>query len=138
MVSSVSILLYGRDSSLLNTRELILQRAGYRVFTATDLSEIDSVLQGESVDLLILCHSLTLEQCGRALAFCHSRWPFVKSLLLAAPGSWCAKGKRELVFEASAGPAELLATVGRLFIHPRVSDSTLNRKEMVCPSMSAQ
>jgi len=135
---SLSILLYGKDRSLLNTRELILLRAGYRVFTASDLLEIDSVVQGESVDLLILCHTLTLEQCGRALAFGHSRWPFMKSLLLAATDSWCAAGKPELVFEAAAGPAELLATVGRLFPYPPVSDSTLNRKEIVCPSMLVQ
>jgi hypothetical protein len=138
MGPSLTVLLYGRDRSLLNTRELILQKAGYRVWTAADLSEIDRAVQGERVDLLILCHSLTLEQCGRALAFCHSRWPFTKSLLLAVAGSWCAAGKPELVFEAAAGPAELLATVGRLFAHPRVSKSTLNRKEIVCPSMLAQ
>jgi hypothetical protein len=114
MPSQASILLYGRDEQLLQSRQLLLQRGGYEVWVATGLAEIDVVSRLERIDLLILCHSLTLEECGRALAFGQSRWPFMKSLILSAVGSWSEAGELPQVFDTTLGPERLLSTLSRL------------------------
>jgi hypothetical protein len=56
----ISILLYGQNRRLLQTRQMVLQRSGYRVWVATDQKEIDALSRTETVSLLVLCHSLTL------------------------------------------------------------------------------
>jgi hypothetical protein len=121
MSSQISILLFGLDEHLLGTRSLLLRKAGYRVFVATGLAQINSLSQVETIDLMILCHTLDLKESGRALAFAQSQWPFMKSLILSAVGSWSEAGNPDLVFEASQGPAKLLATLGHLL--PQASSS---------------
>jgi DNA-binding NtrC family response regulator len=109
-----SVLLYGRDSRLLHTRQMLLQRDGYRVWVATNLDEIDAISRVETVSLLMLCHSLTLQECGRTVAYCQSRWPLMKSLILTSPGSWCEAGGPHQVFDATQGPANLLIALEQL------------------------
>jgi hypothetical protein len=123
MPSQISILLYGRDEQLLGSRLLLLQKSGYRVFVATGLAQIDALSHTEAIDLLILCHSLTLEESGRALAFSQSRWPFMKSLILSAVGSWSETGNPDRVFDTSRGPTRLLVTLGQLLDHQSSSHS---------------
>jgi hypothetical protein len=115
MSAPMSILLYGHDQHLLRTRQMLLQGAGYRTMIATNLAEIDRLSHYETIDLLILCHSLTLEECGRALALAQSRWPFMRSLMLSAMGSWCFEEASVQVFDTTQGPAKLLVAVNHLF-----------------------
>jgi hypothetical protein len=117
--SQILILLYGRDTRLLESRQLVLQRAGYEVWIALGLAEIDAISQVEVVDLLILCHTLTVEECGRALFFSQSRWPLMKSLVLSALGSWCEGGEPDQVFDSVQGPAKLVAILSHLFSEER-------------------
>jgi hypothetical protein len=125
MSFQMSILLYGRDKHLLGTRLLLLQRAGYRVLVATELAQIDVLSRVEVIDLLMLCHSLTPEECGHVIDFCQFRWPFMKSLVLSALGSRCEGKSPDRVFETSQGPAKLLATLGHILDHQSSSHSHL-------------
>ena len=114
MAQTLSILMYGRDAQLLETRRMVLETSGHKVRTTMDLSEIDRIAAFQNFDLLILCHSLSMEQCGRALALAHSRWPSVESLILTAGAAGCTTPLTERVLDAMQGPAKLISTVGQI------------------------
>jgi DNA-binding response OmpR family regulator len=55
----VTILSAGKDESLLETRKLVLQSAGYAVITAFGVDEsIRLCREGTHFDLAILCHTI--------------------------------------------------------------------------------
>ncbi|MGI4826972.1 MAG: hypothetical protein ACRYFU_02090 [Janthinobacterium lividum] len=56
MKSASSILMYGRDNCLLQTRALVLQQAGYKVATIQQWSGAQA---HKKVNLVVLCHTLT-------------------------------------------------------------------------------
>jgi hypothetical protein len=110
-VEMTSILIFGLDHTLLQTRHWILSRHGYATQVATDLSEVERGLAEDSIRLLILCYTLNEHQCDRALALGHS-CPGTQILLLAH-GNCTGDGASEVlnVFE---GPEELLSAVDKL------------------------
>jgi hypothetical protein len=72
------------------------------------------MLREKEVDLLILCHSLPMEDRGRALAFTY-RWPMMRSLVLTAGADGCRGDLLATVRDAVGGPAELASTAGKFF-----------------------
>jgi DNA-binding response OmpR family regulator len=84
----ISILLFGRNTRLLETRKMVLESVGYRVYLASDLSTASYMLREAEIDLLILCHSLPMEERGRALAVTY-HWPMMRSLVLTAGEDGC-------------------------------------------------
>lgn len=52
------ILLYGHYPTLLQTRRWILEKAGFRVWIATQFAELENILTTRPIDLLILSHTL--------------------------------------------------------------------------------
>ena len=67
MPTSPSVLVFGRDFQLVHTRSLILQRAGYTVWTASTLDEIKELLPHPAMDVMVLCHSLSTEEMGESV-----------------------------------------------------------------------
>ena len=80
---AASILIYGTDSILLQTRRWILEGQGYRVLIATQIWEFELVPREPPMELLILCHSLDEDKCSDAEKLALGRWPRIKSLALA-------------------------------------------------------
>ncbi len=119
MSAPAAILMYGRDPQLIDTRRMVLERSGYKVLTTMNLAEIDRITAQSSLDLLILCYTLSMAECDRALASAHSQRPAIKSLVLVAGGSGCSSAQQvDGVFDAMEGPARLISTVGRLVSTP--------------------
>jgi hypothetical protein len=58
------ILTYGRDETLLHTRRLLLEQAGYMVDTASTPGSFQSHLAGAKspYSLLILCHTIATQE----------------------------------------------------------------------------
>ena len=106
-----SILVYGRDHRLLETRGWILERAGYRVLTALTLAEVERIAASESIGLLLLCHSLSVEDCEKALIAVSTIHPEVKRLLMTANTPLCPVGQNDWVLSAFDGPQALAAAV---------------------------
>jgi DNA-binding NtrC family response regulator len=128
MSPKTSILVYGSDPQLLKTRRWILERADYRVSTAMELDDIVQLFSVEQVSLLILCHTLSTEECGRALALAHSKRPPIQTLALTAGQSGCRLGSSDEVIDAMEGPVKLLNTVTRLASSmPSFSSTQQNR-----------
>jgi len=110
----ISILLFGRNTRLLETRKRGLSSVGYRVYIAPDLSAVSHMIREKEVDLLILCHSLPMEDRGRALSFTYRR-PMMRSLVLTAGDDGCRDHLLTEVRNAVGGPAELASTAGKFF-----------------------
>jgi len=80
--TQISIVLFGHDARLLETRKWALHSLGYRVLTAMHLAELDRIPNSPPVDLLVLCHTLSAKECAHAAAHASSRWPAIKKLAL--------------------------------------------------------
>jgi CheY-like chemotaxis protein len=57
----VVILAVGFDPSLMRTRSLVLQSAGYIVESASSLKEAVTRFRGGDFDLVLLCHSIPMK-----------------------------------------------------------------------------
>ncbi len=109
-----SILVYGRDHRLLETRSWVLEQAGYRVLTALTLTEAERIAEIESVGLLLLCHSLSVEDYVNALTAVSTIHPEMKRLLMTANTPLCPLGPDDRVLSAFDGPGALVAAVQEL------------------------
>lgn len=114
MSSQTSILIYGRDTRLLETRRWVLERAGYWVSQATELSSLMSLVPLEHVSLLILCHTLSMEECGRALALVQVRWPQVQTVTLIAGDAGCRLTPSSEWVDSREGPKRLVDAIASL------------------------
>lgn len=120
---STSILMYGRDSELLKIRKWVLESRGYQVRTEIDLCKIASALTEENFDLLILCHSATVEDCEIVLELATLRWPAIKTLILRAGMQGCHAQLLGNVFDITGGPAMLLSAIDKITQAEPVADA---------------
>jgi DNA-binding NtrC family response regulator len=118
MSTPTTILVYGRDTGLLQTRQWLLEASGYRVLTATEISEVKGLVAEEGIDLLILCHSLSTEETQEALAAVAAPRPKIHTLIMAAYYGSHPSGMPDAVLEVMDGPAQLVSVVERLVQRP--------------------
>lgn len=117
-----NLLICGLDPLLLDTRRLILERCGYQVWCASNLVNARQIIQSRRVDLLILCHSLSTDECDqlRAIASIHS--PQTKILTLSAGFKGCRGEMISQIFDTSDGPAKLLSVVEQLLPKSQIEE----------------
>jgi hypothetical protein len=121
--NAISVLIFGRDTRLLESRKWVLQGWGYRVLSARYLSAINRLPLQPAVDLLVLCYSLTSKECESAIAHARLRWPEVKTLALvrhssaryAGPGE-PAPGLSQMA-KALDAPDPMVSLIGQLVGH---------------------
>jgi CheY-like chemotaxis protein len=77
------ILLAGNDFRLLATRAAVLAKTEASV-TCCNASEAMKVLESETFDLVVLCHSLTATQAAEITDRVHQRLPGTKILLVVS------------------------------------------------------
>jgi len=111
MPTSASVLVFGRDHQLVHTRCLILEKAGFHVRTAASLPDIQQLPPEPHMDVMVLCHSLSPQDCDEALILTHERWPDIQTIALVAGVSDCGSDSTDAVMEAYEGPAKLIAAV---------------------------
>ena len=110
-----SILIFGVDDKLLETRKWLLEAQHHRVFTATSLNEFPP--PAIHIDLLVLCHTLTKEACDLALDKASRSWPLATHLnLIGIGGTPCSHNGP--IFSALDGPAGFISTIRQLLPHP--------------------
>jgi len=122
--NSISVLIFGHDTRLLESRKWVLQGWGYRVLSARYLSAIDRLPLQPAVDLLVLCYSLSPKECESAIAHARLRWPEVKTLALVRHHSTVRHmglGEPAPVLDQMAkaldAPDPMLSVVGQLVGH---------------------
>ena len=106
MSGKPEILCVGHDSVLNRTRRMILERC-FAVALAQSLSEATALLRGRRFALVLLCHSLTDDDCRSIVDFIHSLQSTVRILVLGEERSQLQLAAQDEEF-ASGGPAELL------------------------------
>jgi CheY-like chemotaxis protein len=117
MPPPASVLVFGRDDQLIHTRSLILEKAGFRVRTASSLPDLHQLLAEPAMDVLLLCHSLSTAECDAALTMTQDRWPKIQTISMLSGSSGCAAEPTDAVMNAADGPAKLIQEVIR-HTHP--------------------
>jgi DNA-binding response OmpR family regulator len=109
------ILVYGNDPLLLTTPRLVLEKAGFRVFTSMTYEDTMQMMLNQQLDLLILCQTLNEGERLGALAASRHVCPPMKTVIMSPtdePISLVVS--REQVVEPQYGPEALLAVVKRM------------------------
>jgi hypothetical protein len=104
------LLIYGNDLVLLQTRQWVLERerGNFEVVLAETAAEVASILASRTVTLLILCHSLSLEDCRTALAVLEALSAQTQRLLLQGSFSQALALYRHEVLDPFEGPVALI------------------------------
>lgn len=118
-----NILLFGVDPQLMETRRMVLVKAGFRVHTALRMAEFERAGDQASPDVVVLCHTLSEEDCVVALDIAERQWPAARRLVLVAGNQSIPERARKYAWEAAEGPARLVAQVGQLARTPNPLDA---------------
>lgn len=118
MPSLGNILLYGHDHALLATRVLLLERAGYKVTSTLSQQEAEEPFDIGTLDLLVLCHTLTREEQERTMRAIHLLRPHLRGLALTEGRAAQAEGGVAEFVNRLEGPGFLLARIERLLREP--------------------
>lgn len=110
-MSPSSILVYGRDPALLDTRRWVLERGGFDVMLTTDPAEVEKLVCDPRVSLLILCHTLTTAECQRITESASTLNPELKQLRMAILPSSRSADPAGSVISVFDGPKALLHAV---------------------------
>lgn len=106
-----SILCLGNDLALLQTRKLVLETQ-FDVKHCSNAKEAIQLWPACPFELLVLCHTLSDEECAAAEAYADSRTPAAHLLALQAGRS--AFSKRARILRNLDGPEPLLNAVREL------------------------
>jgi hypothetical protein len=109
-----TILVYGNDEMLVTTRQLILGKARYEVFSATNFASALTVLVNEAVNVPLLCQSLTEEERRGILETGRAIQPEIKCLTFGYDGLEIVFENGESAVKSLNGPASLVQTIARL------------------------
>ncbi|MFN2974162.1 hypothetical protein [Terriglobus aquaticus] len=109
MNEQAHILITGRDPDLLETRSLVLQTAGHRV--STTLEPIATFAPLESVQLLIVCHTLEASERQSDLEALGIASPNARALCVAP---YSGDMGDIATFNSYEGPREMMRVVNRL------------------------
>ena len=111
MSAPASVLVFGRDHQLVHTRCLILEKAGFSVRTAASLPDIRHLPSEPNMDVMLLCHSLSPQDCDEALSVTHQRWPHIQTIAMISGHSDCGSSSTDAAIDATEGPAKLINAV---------------------------
>jgi CheY-like chemotaxis protein len=112
MTAKPEILCVGRDPVLNRTRRMVLHRC-FEVTIAAKPAEAAALLAGRPFDLVLLCYSLSGEDCRAMLEQAQKLQPTAKILALSSgePRLTLAAPHQEF---ASEGPADLLHKIAAM------------------------
>ena len=106
------VLCFSRDPQLLKTRGMVLATS-YEPVMIGSLAELQALAGGPAFDVVVLCHTLSPQECQRSTSIVRRQWPRAKILALSADHESCREQVDEVV-ECMAGPRLLLKTIDRL------------------------
>lgn len=116
-----SILVYGRDLKLLQTRCMLLQMTGSKVLSAGVLTEAQQLLTEEHPDLLILCHTVSPDDASRLLSAPGTMSLRTRTVVLTAGGKKSSGFSGSEAVDVLDGPGVLLDRVTELLGQPALA-----------------
>ena len=120
MRHSSSILCFGNDHILVETRQRILSNAGFQSRRAETLEELHLCFESSAVDLLLICHSSTLAEREEAKHLA-KRQAIPALILLLHTGVPSTTDEAQAGFDSRQGPTALLRAVDELLTRAAVS-----------------
>jgi hypothetical protein len=114
MPSVPSILMFGHYEPLLRSRLSMLERCGLRVYTVDGCPEMRLLICCRRVDLIVLCHTLTLPECQYLLDLAKAQQPETSTLLLRTADCTCGTVDAGNVFDIRNGPRSFTYCVRRM------------------------
>jgi hypothetical protein len=107
-------LCYGHYDTLLLTRQRILEMLGLLVEVALTPAEFRQKLLDNDVSLILLCHSLSTEECLSAAALANEKRPTAKLITMQNRFGECHLRQNGFAFPIEDGPAALIRAVKQL------------------------
>lgn len=105
------VLCISRDQRLLETRQLVLITR-YQATCVHNPEEIQDIPEHEAFDVLLLCHTLSQEECQRSADIARKRWPAIKVVAI-----WLGWPKSlefaDVPVSATEGPNSLFEAIER-------------------------
>ena len=114
MQSSSSILIYGHDAGVLETRRLLLESVGFTVTAAMEPATISQLLNGPAFDLSVLCHTLSREERDPLTRGAEERKPGMKIIIMTALEGVQGYTDGHAVVNVFDGPGTLVSRVKSL------------------------
>ena len=108
-ISRPRVLCFSQDRVLGETRCAVLERRYDAVFVST-LEELVSLAYGAPFDVIVLCHTLSVEKRSKCLELAQAVWPSARIVSVAARSSDRQPEFGAIVFGLE-GPAALLNCV---------------------------
>ncbi|HEY1578297.1 MAG TPA: hypothetical protein VGF82_14610 [Terracidiphilus sp.] len=106
------VLCVGRDPRLLETRQLVLAKR-YETVTVGSIEEMRALPIEEEFDVVVLCHSLSFEECDLSSELARGRWRHAKIVALSIQQGDCSVAADQTV-RALDGPRFLLRTIDQV------------------------
>ena len=100
----------------------MFESAGYEVYATTSVLALDHILTSHPtnlpIDLMILCRSLSTEECKRARSLALVRFPKMEVVILAVYSCVSHTAEGDMVVDTAAGPRTLPENVEDLAKKP--------------------
>ncbi|MCU1251379.1 MAG: hypothetical protein JWQ49_4408 [Edaphobacter sp.] len=109
-----TILVHGNEEMSVTTRQLILEKAGYQVFSATSFASALAVLVDQKINVLLLCQSLSEEERRGILETSPCDAPEIKCVTFGYDGLEVVIKDGDSAFKTLHEPASLVKTIDRL------------------------
>jgi hypothetical protein len=104
MPNSKAVLLYGHEKNLLFTRQAILEKAAFCVFTASDLKDVEAFSSAGQIKLIVICQSVSPEEQEMVVSVALAFNPKAIVLVLnSVVYGWCGKALYGVVAEGHDG-----------------------------------
>lgn len=116
MRASRRVLLFGHDDMLLHTRSLILEGAGFQVWTAQNLGHAAETMVIQQIDALILCQTLSADERSKAIVMGEALCPEMKVLVLEDEYARAPRRKAVAALDTITSPVTFIAAVRRMTV----------------------
>jgi hypothetical protein len=113
MLPIKQVLCFGKDRSLQNTRMWLLDRLCATTLVMS-LAEFDELAAVRRFDLVVLCHTLSADECHQASTIAREHWPQAKILGLTAFRTACQAPDLDASIAGLEGPEMLLQCASEL------------------------
>jgi len=111
MLTPPSILVCGHDARLLEIRQWVLEKESACVYTTQTLAGVSEIISTKKIDILITCHTLSLEELNQVLDTVETLQPHVKNLILTSYHLGSRAVGRGLNLNAADGPRALIDAI---------------------------
>ena len=108
------VLLFGSDNGLLTTRQLLLERNGCEVSVVRTFQDFCMHVRDRAFDLILLCQSLSADECELASRFAQERAPSARLLLMFTRVGSSIPGHADVLLDSLAGPKVFIETARRM------------------------